>query len=45
MANIQSQVKRTRQHEKRHERNKAVRTELKTTSRHTPAAGEAVDAV
>ena len=30
MANIKSQIKRNRQNEKRHERNKAVRSELKT---------------
>jgi small subunit ribosomal protein S20 len=30
MANIKSQKKRNRQNERRHERNKAVRTELKT---------------
>lgn len=44
MANIQSQVKRNRQNEKRHERNKAIRSELKTWSRHTLAAAEAGDA-
>lgn len=30
MANIKSQIKRNRQNERRHERNKAVRSELKT---------------
>ena len=30
MANIKSQIKRNRQNEKRHDRNKAVRSELKT---------------
>ena len=30
MANIKSQIKRNKQNEKRHERNKAVRSELKT---------------
>jgi small subunit ribosomal protein S20 len=45
MANIQSQVKRNRQNEKRHERNKAIRSEMKTRSRHTLAAAEAGDAV
>ena len=30
MANIKSQIKRNRQNEKRHARNKAVRSELKT---------------
>ena len=32
MANIQSQVKRNRQNEQRRQRNKAVRSELKTRS-------------
>ena len=30
MANIKSQIKRNKQNEKRHERNKAVKSELKT---------------
>ena len=30
MANIKSQIKRNRQNERRHQRNKAVRSELKT---------------
>ena len=30
MANIKSQIKRNRQNQKRHDRNKAVRSELKT---------------
>jgi small subunit ribosomal protein S20 len=30
VANIKSQIKRNRQNERRHERNKAVRSELKT---------------
>jgi len=30
MANIRSQIKRNRQNEKRHQRNKGVRSELKT---------------
>ena len=30
MANIKSQIKRNRQNEKRHQRNKGVRSELKT---------------
>ena len=40
MANIKSQIKRNRQNEKRHERNKAVRTSLKTSTKkvHTAAA-------
>ncbi len=33
MANIKSQIKRNRQNERRHERNKAVRTELKTVAK------------
>ena len=33
MANIKSQIKRNRQNERAHERNKAVRTALKTTSK------------
>ena len=33
MANIKSQIKRNRQNEKRHERNKAVRTSLKTATK------------
>ncbi|MDX1621570.1 MAG: 30S ribosomal protein S20 [Nitriliruptorales bacterium] len=33
MANIKSQIKRNRQNEKRHERNKAVRTRLKSARR------------
>ena len=41
MANIQSQKKRNRQNEKRNERNKAVRSELKTRSRNAVAAAEA----
>jgi small subunit ribosomal protein S20 len=41
MANIKSQVKRNRQNEKRHERNKAVRSELKTRIRNALEAAEA----
>ena len=33
MANIKSQIKRNRQNDRRRERNKAVRTELKTASK------------
>jgi small subunit ribosomal protein S20 len=33
MANIRSQIKRNRQNAKRHERNKAVRTALKTSTK------------
>jgi small subunit ribosomal protein S20 len=39
VANIKSQIKRNRQNEKRHARNKAVRSELKTRVK---AADEAV---
>ena len=50
MANIKSQIKRNRQNEKRHARNKAVRSELKTRIKlahaeiaaSTDEAGEAV---
>jgi small subunit ribosomal protein S20 len=41
MANIKSQIKRNRQNEVRHERNKAVRSELKTRIKKTAAAVEA----
>jgi small subunit ribosomal protein S20 len=41
MANIKSQIKRNRQNEARHERNKAVRSELKTRVKKTVAAVEA----
>jgi small subunit ribosomal protein S20 len=41
MANIKSQIKRNRQNEVRHERNKAVRSELKTRIKRTVAAVEA----
>jgi small subunit ribosomal protein S20 len=41
MANIKSQIKRNRQNEVRHERNKAVRSELKTRIKKTVAAAEA----
>jgi small subunit ribosomal protein S20 len=41
MANIKSQIKRNRQNEKRHERNKAVRSELKSRVK---TARTAVDA-
>ncbi len=40
MANIKGQIKRNRQNERRHERNKAVRSELKTRVKR---AREAVD--
>ena len=41
MANIKSQIKRNKQNEKRHERNKAVRSELKTRVRNAVVAAEA----
>ena len=40
MANIKSQIKRNKQNEKRHERNKAVRSELKTRVRTAMVAAE-----
>jgi len=45
MANIKSQMKRNRQNEKRHERNKAVRSELKTRAKIVVDAAEAGDPV
>jgi small subunit ribosomal protein S20 len=41
MANIKSQIKRNRQNEVRHERNKAVKSSLKTSSKkvHASVAG------
>ena len=44
MANIKSQIKRNKQNEKRHERNKAVKTGLKTAVRKFREAVEAGDA-
>jgi small subunit ribosomal protein S20 len=44
MANIKSQIKRNRQNETRHERNKAVRSELKTRAKNVLAAAESGDA-
>ena len=41
MANIKSQIKRNRQNLVRHERNKAVRSELKSRSKSAVAAAEA----
>jgi small subunit ribosomal protein S20 len=38
MANIKSQVKRNRQNQRRHDRNKAVRNEIKTRSKAARAA-------
>jgi len=43
VANIKSQIKRNRQNEVRHERNKAVRSELKTRSKAAVAAAGADD--
>ena len=43
MANIKSQIKRNKQNEKRHERNKAVKTSLKTAVRKFREAAEAGD--
>ena len=40
MANIKSQIKRNRQNLRRHERNKAVRSEIKTRTKHALAAAE-----
>ncbi len=44
MANIKSQIKRNRQNEAAHERNKAVKSALKTSVRKFRAAAEAGDA-
>ena len=41
MANIKSQIKRNKQNLVRHERNKAVRSELKSRSKSAVAAAEA----
>jgi small subunit ribosomal protein S20 len=43
VANIKSQIKRNRQNEVRHERNKAVRSELKTRTKAALAAAGADD--
>jgi small subunit ribosomal protein S20 len=43
VANIKSQIKRNKQNEKRHERNKAVKTNLKTVIRKFREAAEAGD--
>jgi small subunit ribosomal protein S20 len=45
MANIQSKIKRNKQNIRAHERNKAIRSELKTREREAVAAAEAGDAV
>jgi small subunit ribosomal protein S20 len=44
MANIKSQIKRNKQNEKRSERNKTVRTALKTSTKKVRAAVTAGDA-
>jgi small subunit ribosomal protein S20 len=44
MANIKSQMKRNRQNERRHARNKSVRSELKTRSKHAVEAAQAGEA-
>ena len=44
MANIKSQEKRNRQNVVRRERNKAIRSELKTRSKHALTAAESGDA-
>jgi small subunit ribosomal protein S20 len=44
VANIKSQIKRNRQNERRHERNKAVRTQLKTYTKKVRAAVAEADA-
>jgi small subunit ribosomal protein S20 len=41
VANIKSQIKRNKQNEKRHERNKAVKSEMKTRVRTATDAAEA----
>lgn len=43
MANIKSQIKRNKQNEKRHERNKAVKSGLKTAIRKFHEAAESGD--
>ena len=43
MANIKSQIKRNKQNEKRHERNKAVKSSLKTAIRKFRTAADAGD--
>ena len=44
MANIKSQIKRNRQNERRRERNKAVRSSLKTISKNAQGAARGEDA-
>ncbi len=43
MANIKSQIKRNKQNQKRHERNKSVKSSLKTAVRKFREAAEAGD--
>jgi small subunit ribosomal protein S20 len=43
VANIKSQIKRNKQNEKRHQRNKAVKSELKTLVRKFREAADAGD--
>ncbi|HEX3296805.1 MAG TPA: 30S ribosomal protein S20 [Nocardioides sp.] len=43
MANIKSQIKRNKQNEKRHQRNKAVKSELKTLVRKFREAADSGD--
>jgi small subunit ribosomal protein S20 len=43
VANIKSQIKRNKQNEKRHQRNKAVKSELKTAVRKFREAADAGD--
>ncbi len=44
MANIKSQIKRIKQNEKRHQRNKAVKSDLKTAIRKFREAADSGDA-
>jgi small subunit ribosomal protein S20 len=44
MANIKSQIKRNRQNERRRQRNRTVRSELKTRARNAIEAAQAGDA-
>ena len=43
MANIKSQIKRNKQNEKAHQRNKAVKSSLKTSVRHFREAADSGD--
>ncbi len=45
MANIKSQIKRNRQNDKANERNRAVRSEIRTRTKRVDAAIEAGDGV